>query len=295
MINVHEDPDLFKEAIQFTAASTLFSPRLIEKDYFCSVLLEHLVLYGGKKWAFKGGTCLAKVHAEFYRMSEDIDLVIPIPTDASRARRSEEMREIRTAIEELTVKRPCFRVLEPLRGANGSTHYLCGLVYISFLDKQENRIAVEISLREPLVEEIITGSALTILIDPASNKPMILPLSLPCISRIEAVAEKFRAAMTRTEAAIRDFYDLDYLARNHGIEAIDAKLIGLVKQKLAIPGNGVVNTGRTRLERLKGQLETQLKPVLRESDYMDFDLSRAFDFVCDMARAVTTEPVERQK
>ena len=32
--NVHEDADLFAEAINFTAATTGFAARLIEKDYF---------------------------------------------------------------------------------------------------------------------------------------------------------------------------------------------------------------------------------------------------------------------
>ena len=27
---------------------------------------------------FKGGTCLSKVHADFYRLSEDLDLIIPV-------------------------------------------------------------------------------------------------------------------------------------------------------------------------------------------------------------------------
>jgi hypothetical protein len=40
-IRLHkENPALFQEAIRFTAAETGFAPRLIEKDYYCSVLLE---------------------------------------------------------------------------------------------------------------------------------------------------------------------------------------------------------------------------------------------------------------
>jgi predicted nucleotidyltransferase component of viral defense system len=33
---------------------------------------------------FKGGTCLAKVHAGFYRLSEYLDFTIPSPLDAMR-------------------------------------------------------------------------------------------------------------------------------------------------------------------------------------------------------------------
>ena len=35
---VHVDSVLFREAVGFTAAQTGFSERLIEKDYFCTVL-----------------------------------------------------------------------------------------------------------------------------------------------------------------------------------------------------------------------------------------------------------------
>ncbi|MGH7430053.1 MAG: nucleotidyl transferase AbiEii/AbiGii toxin family protein, partial [Candidatus Methylomirabilaceae bacterium] len=85
MIKLHEDPQLFREAMNFTAAETAFAARLIEKDYYCSVLLEHLAAVGGRHLVFKGGTCLAKVHAEFYRLSEDLDFVLPMAVDAPRS------------------------------------------------------------------------------------------------------------------------------------------------------------------------------------------------------------------
>jgi hypothetical protein len=36
-----DDPDLLRQAIEYTARQTGFSLRLIEKDYFCSVVLEY--------------------------------------------------------------------------------------------------------------------------------------------------------------------------------------------------------------------------------------------------------------
>ena len=69
--------------MQFTAAESGFIPRLIEKDYFCTVLLAYLSEAAGDELVFKGGTCLAKVHAELYRLSEDLDSSIPIPVDAA--------------------------------------------------------------------------------------------------------------------------------------------------------------------------------------------------------------------
>ena len=68
MPRLHEDPDRFAEALSFTEAETTFPARLLEKDYYCTVLLQYL---SGRvpRLVFKGGTCLAKVHANFFRLS----------------------------------------------------------------------------------------------------------------------------------------------------------------------------------------------------------------------------------
>ena len=53
----------------------------------------------------------------------------------------------------------------------------------------------------------------------------------------EAYAEKFRAAMTRREPAIRDFFDLAYAVRDMALNTQDAEFISMVATKLAVPGN----------------------------------------------------------
>ena len=45
--NLHEDAGLFRESVNFTAARTGFNPRLVEKDYFGTVLLAYLLGRGG--------------------------------------------------------------------------------------------------------------------------------------------------------------------------------------------------------------------------------------------------------
>jgi predicted nucleotidyltransferase component of viral defense system len=107
-IRAHEDRDWFLEAVNFTAAVTGFSPRLIEKDYFCTVLLQHLATAG--TLVFKGGTCLAKVHGEFYRLSEDLDFVIPMPCEASHIERKAQAAAVKTAVTDLAKSDPMFSV-----------------------------------------------------------------------------------------------------------------------------------------------------------------------------------------
>ena len=286
MIKLHEDPELFREAVNFTAAETAFAVRLIEKDYFCSVVLEHLAQVAEAGLVFKGGTCLTKVHADFYRLSEDLDFVIPMAADASRSERSRRAVGLKEAVAALPRALHCFRVVEPLQGANESTQYIGSVGYVSTLGQQADIIKIEISLREPLLTPTVTGAARTILLDPVSGMPLVPTVPVCCISKTEAMTEKFRAALTRREAAIRDFYDLDYAVRKHEIRTEDVELITLVRHKLAVPGNDPVNIGPGRLAELRGQLDTRLKPVLRERDFVEFDLERAYKMVVGMAEAV---------
>ena len=47
-LKLHEDALLFSEAIAFTAARTGFNAQVIEKDYFCTVLLDDFTRHGGE-------------------------------------------------------------------------------------------------------------------------------------------------------------------------------------------------------------------------------------------------------
>ena len=62
MNNFHERAEMFRDALALTRQQSGFAERLIEKDYFCTVLLEYLAS-ASAELVFKGGTCLAKVHA----------------------------------------------------------------------------------------------------------------------------------------------------------------------------------------------------------------------------------------
>lgn len=282
MMRLREDADYFRAAVTFTAQVTTFSPRLIEKDYLCTVLLEEL-LAASSGLVFKGGTCLAKVHANFYRLSEDLDFVIPMPTDAPRSQRSRQAAALKAAIAALPARLPIFRVIEPLAGANNSTQYNAVIGYTPLTSREEDTIKVEVGLREPLVLPVFDGPAQTILLDPNSDQPLIPPLAVRCIAKTEAFAEKFRAALSRREVAARDFFDLDYAVRKLGLRADDAELIGLVRQKLAVRGNDPVDVSAARLAELRQQVGPQLRPVLRREDFAAFEVERAFRLVADMA------------
>ncbi len=182
VIRPHEDPELFREAVNFTSASTGFLPRLIEKDYFSSLALDYLVA-SDDSLVFKGGTCLAKVYAGFYRLSEDLDFAIPASVDSSRAERSRLAAGVKKALRSLASVISSFRIVAPLEGANNSTQYTSVIAYASLLSRQEERIRIEVGLREPLFLPVTETAADTILLDPVSNEPMVAAIRPRCMSK----------------------------------------------------------------------------------------------------------------
>jgi hypothetical protein len=285
VLRLREDQDYFRAATDFTAQVTAFAPRLVEKDCLCTVLLEYLAA-ACPELVFKGGTCLAKIHAGFYRLSEDLDFMIPTSADTPRSRRSRQAVGLKKAIAELPRRLPLFRVIEPLNGANNSTQYCALIAYTPLASPGAETIKIEIGLREPLVLPVLDAPARTLLLDPNSDRPLIPPLPIRCICKLEAFAEKFRAALSRREVAPRDFFDLDYAVRKLGLQPDDAGLVQLVRQKLAVAGNTPVDVSEGRLRELRQKTEPQLRPVLRPRDFAEYDLPRAFRLVADMAAMV---------
>ncbi|MBN1942131.1 MAG: nucleotidyl transferase AbiEii/AbiGii toxin family protein [Phycisphaerae bacterium] len=281
----HEDTPLFREAVNFTASRTGFNPRLIEKDYFCTVLLAYLAECSGG-FVFKGGTCLAKVHAGFYRLSEDLDFTIPLSINANRKTRSQAVLPARKAVTNIADFIPALKCTESLTGANNSTQYNGVIAYKSPTTGQQESILVEISVREPLLLPVIKGQANTLLLDPIGGETLVPAITVDCIDMIEAMAEKFRAALSRQDVAIRDFYDLDYAAKHLGLDMYDDQMVDLVRQKLAVPGNLPVDVGQQRQADLRRQLDARLRTVLREDDFRAFDLKQAIRLAVTMAEKV---------
>lgn len=272
-----------------TAARTGFLVRLVEKDYFCTVLLEYLAA-GCPGMVFKGGTCLAKVHTEFHRMSEDLDFTIPVPANSVRSTRSRFAEELKQTMAGLDHRLPGLRTLTALRGANNSTQYNATVAYTALFGQQQETIQIEAGLREPLLTPAIRGEARTLLLGPGSEGPLVPAVSLSCLSYDEAMAEKLRAALSRREPAIRDYYDIDHAVHRLGFRVEAPAFLTLVRRKLDLPGNSAVDLSAGRFSALESQVESALKPVLRPADFASFALERAFATVVGVAEAVARRP-----
>ena len=280
LLQLHSDSRSFLEMVRTTSDQCGFDARLVEKDYYCSLVLQTLCV-GESPLVFKGGTCISKVFSSFYRLSEDLDFCIP--GSNSRAIRRRAIVPFKEAVAALPDRIAGVRIQEPLTGRNESTQYIAKLGYVSVITSALEPIKVEVGLREPLMRPSESRPARTLLKDPFSGREILAPFAISVMNEQEAWAEKTRAALCRLEPAIRDFFDLHFASTNLGIDLESPDFLDLVRRKLAVPGNGPIVLSPERRAELDRQIEGQLQPVLRMRDFERFNLARVWDKLVALA------------
>lgn len=284
----HKDQVYFREAIILMAQQSGFLPNLIEKDYYCSLILNYLFRDDDTNFVFKGGTCLSKVYTNFYRMSEDLDFVIPVKPEISRNARSKLVKPIKEQLAKLIIENNCFNIYNELKGSNESRHYIGVLSYNSMIESESkpSTIKIEIGMREELLKDAIWQETSTLLIDPFREIEVIPKFKTQCLTIEEVYSEKFRAALSRREPAIKDFYDIFYATQNLELDYMSDNFLSMVRIKLAVPGNEPVIINPQRKKQLLNQIDTELKPVLRNRDFEQFDFEAVFDLVEKVSKKI---------
>ena len=93
-----------------------------------------------------------------------------------------------------------------------------------------------------MVEAPVSLPASTVLTDPFRASESVRDVEIRVLTMREAYAEKLRAALSRRELAIRDFFDLDDAFGLGKVDSADDALLDLLSRKLSIPGNEPVDT-----------------------------------------------------
>jgi len=76
-MKLHENKELFNDAVTFTAQKINIPAIYVEKDYWVTYVLNTIFNHPvGEETIFKGGTALSKCYNLINRFSEDIDLVV---------------------------------------------------------------------------------------------------------------------------------------------------------------------------------------------------------------------------
>ena len=101
-MTLHENKELFRQAILATAQRLQMAEIYVEKDYWVTAALYQIFHSNvGPFTVFKGGTALSKAHRLIERFSEDLDLVvIAKPHDSSNQLKSK-LKAITSAVAEL--------------------------------------------------------------------------------------------------------------------------------------------------------------------------------------------------
>ena len=274
MSKYHYNQKLFVEAIKSTANDSGFSATLIEKDYYCSLILQEIFRSTHCKLIFKGGTLLSKVHAGFYRLSEDLDFSMSIKANASRKERRSLAKSAKGFIKN-TIDKLKFGSLKSFDGIDENRLYISEVEYDSLITTIKERIKLEFGVQEKVLEPE-SLIAKTLLIDPISQKAVFSDFYLKGLSIKEAYGEKIRADLSRKKPAIRDIFDIYYAIKNQLINI--KEIVSMVKYKLNIL-NRKINLSDYRKEEFLSQIQTDLKPVLRQRDFDSFDFKEAWNYL----------------
>ncbi|WP_266206377.1 nucleotidyl transferase AbiEii/AbiGii toxin family protein [Pontibacter kalidii] len=115
-MNLHQNPEVFRDAITATAEALQIRDVYVEKDYWVTLVLYRLAHSPYVEQAiFKGGTSLSKAYNLIERFSEDIDLAINADEGMTN---NQVMQLIRKISKEIT--KDMVEVDDPHRTSKGS-------------------------------------------------------------------------------------------------------------------------------------------------------------------------------
>lgn len=273
------DGNKLKQLIPFIAEKFKFRLETVEKDYYLTLILNNIGSDLSNRIVFKGGTLLNKIHLNYHRLSEDIDFTYfsseGIETRSKRSR----------AITPIREKMPGFLKLLDLKskkpegeGFNNSTQYVFSISYPSFISGKDENIKLEISLRQTPIEKPVYNIINHFYKDPFTGEDLIPKNKILSLTLNETVAEKLKAAITRKEIAIRDYYDLWFISETD-FDFTDKQFLSIFKKKLEEEKyrenySHSFGLDQNSIELLNKQISTELIPVIRIGE--TFNINKVF-------------------
>jgi predicted nucleotidyltransferase component of viral defense system len=274
------DKTALRDLVFAIAGRTKFRPAIIEKDYYLTIILNNINEHLSERIVFKGGTLLNKIYLSYRRLSEDLDFTHDGKAGLeTRSKRSMAIAPIRESmgsfLESLGLHSDCPHG----QGFNNSTQYVFVAKYPSFVTGKDETVEIEVSLRQPPLAETICTPVHHFFQDPFSGEDLLPRNRIRSLSFDEAVAEKLKAAITRQDITIRDYYDLWQIALM-GFEFPRETFIELFKKKLAEERyigdfRHVFGRSPEEIRQIRRQVQTDLLPVIRAGD--EFDIDAVFD------------------
>ncbi|MGB3477550.1 MAG: nucleotidyl transferase AbiEii/AbiGii toxin family protein [bacterium] len=281
---LHSNKDEFLKVLERTSAQTGFPLRLLEKDYYISIVVSDINELS-KDLMFKGGTCLSKIYYSYYRLSEDLDFTLKLSGDKStRTVRKNAIKPIKKQIRSFLKKYDMSIKDLDKAGHRESKQYIYHLDYESVVLNKKESIKLEIGMRFNPLLPAVTKKINHKFLHPFTKEPLFDTKSVNCLALKELVAEKLRAAATRRVIAGRDFYDLGYLLREK-FNFKDKEVLELFRKKLEEDNFSSdlkkyrINLGRVdkEIKEMMSRIEDELFPVLTLNEQKSFDMVKTLD------------------
>lgn len=243
-----------------------------EKDFILTLIL---IKFGEKypDLVFKGWTCLNKVYFPYFRLSEDLDFVLDV--DLGRTARKILLREYEeNFVDDLTLLGLTLR--DEQTKFDEYKLAMFTFEYQSAIDSSIQTIKIDMSLKWRLSLPPKPGKIQSIFIDSIYEDSLFSQEhTITCINLTESLAEKMRAALTRREPAIRDFFDISYVRESSDFDFESEEFRALLKDKLEEVE--YLYTIEDNKKLLENQIITDLSPVLTD-DY-GFDFTTIYTFI----------------
>ena len=210
---LHDDKENFLKVLEVTSAQTGFPFLLLEKDYYLTIVLSSINRLS-ENLIFKGGTCLNKIYYSYYRLSEDLDFIMLLPSEKlSRSGKRKIIKPIKDNI--LSYVGSYGMTIDDVNniGRNESSQYIFYIDYDSAVLGSKQSIKLEIGLSFNPILPISKQTVSHKFLHPFTKEPLFDGGQINCLALKELVAEKMRATATRLTIAPRDFYDISFLIK----------------------------------------------------------------------------------
>ncbi|WP_421828342.1 nucleotidyl transferase AbiEii/AbiGii toxin family protein [Larkinella sp.] len=234
-MKLHEDQELFADAVTITAQHMNLPQIYVEKDYWVTLALQRIFTGPLAEWSvFKGGTALAKCFSFINRFSEDIDLVLLKEPGLSANQLKERLKRISNAVSEFLPELETPGITNK-KGMIRKTAHSYSKVFVGDFGQVRDLIILESSWLGSS-EPVITGQVSSFIYqmmqargqDELATQYDLLPFEVQLLAPTRTLCEKIMSLVrfSYTERPlvdlrnkIRHVYDLHQLLKQEGISA----------------------------------------------------------------------------
>lgn len=232
-MTLHENKQLFRQAVQFTAQQKGIPEIYVEKDYWVTYALHTIFKHKiGEEAVFKGGTALLKCYDLIYRFSEDIDIVVLRREGESNNKLTTKIRQISSVVNAVLPEVDIAEVTQKM-GMNRKTVHSYAKEFKGDYGQVRDVIIVEatwLGYYEPyttkavssFIYEMIINTGQEVLITEYGLQPFEVKVLEPKRTLCEKIMSLVRFSYSEKpiedlKAKIRHTYDLRQLLENKGL------------------------------------------------------------------------------